>query len=361
MSDTLEMNEINEQLNELQKDIDHHRALVARFQSMLRSIPDGLICTDRDGIIFEVNGTVEKLLGFTEDELCGNTPEFFYRDKKEYTKQRTYWFPENQTAVHTPFEAGFTNKQKNGLTVEILSTCVTNTSGELLCYLSLIRDISKRKKLEERLRTKESTFRTVADFTYDWEIWLHPDGTYRYISPSCLRITGYSPEEFSTDPSLFESIIHRQDRTVWEEHHAENQEQRLQQREVQFRIIKKDGSTAWIEHACQTVIGKNGEILGYRSSNRDITKRKNFETELSSALLEIERYKEQLEAESAYLQEEIKLEYNYESIVGTSNALQYVLGKREQGRSCSPEPFTIPAGVKAGPWSRSTVPICPPL
>ena len=49
-----------------------------------------------------------------------------------------------------------------------------------------------------------------------------------------------------------------------------------------------------------------------------------------TALSEIKELKDQLEAETAYLQEEIKLEYNDENIVGQSDALNYVLYKVEQ-------------------------------
>ncbi|RJP47790.1 MAG: PAS domain S-box protein [Desulfobacteraceae bacterium] len=49
-----------------------------------------------------------------------------------------------------------------------------------------------------------------------------------------------------------------------------------------------------------------------------------------ASLLEIKKLKEQLEAERAYLQEEIKLEYNHENIIGQSDGLKYVLFKIEQ-------------------------------
>jgi transcriptional regulator with GAF, ATPase, and Fis domain len=49
-----------------------------------------------------------------------------------------------------------------------------------------------------------------------------------------------------------------------------------------------------------------------------------------TALSEIKKLKDQLEAERAYLREEIKLEYNYENIIGQSDALKYVFYKVEQ-------------------------------
>ncbi|MFH0994180.1 MAG: sigma 54-interacting transcriptional regulator [Pseudomonadota bacterium] len=49
-----------------------------------------------------------------------------------------------------------------------------------------------------------------------------------------------------------------------------------------------------------------------------------------TALFEIEKLKDQLEAEKAYLQEEIQLENNHENIIGQSDGLKYVLYKVEQ-------------------------------
>ncbi len=52
-------------------------------------------------------------------------------------------------------------------------------------------------------------------------------------------------------------------------------------------------------------------------------------TELQEAYTKIEQLQKQLQAESAYLQEEIKLEHNFENIIGQSQALQYVLHRVE--------------------------------
>ena len=54
------------------------------------------------------------------------------------------------------------------------------------------------------------------------------------------------------------------------------------------------------------------------------------ETDLRNAYKEIADLENQLEAESAYLQEEIRLDHNFESIIGNSAALKYVLYKVEQ-------------------------------
>ena len=130
-----------------------------------------------------------------------------------------------------------------------------------------------RKQSEEALRQAELEYRTVAEFTYDWEYWSNPDGTIRYMSPSCTRITGYSPEEFVNRPSLIREIILPIDRGAWDQHFRESR-RGVPSHEIQFRIRKPDGQVRWIEHACQSVRSPQGEFLGYRVSNRDVTERR---------------------------------------------------------------------------------------
>jgi chemotaxis protein methyltransferase CheR len=61
----------------------------------------------------------------------------------------------------------------------------------------------------------------------------------------------------------------------------------------------------------------------------DISDRKQAEIELKEAYTEIEQLQIQLQAESAFLQEEIKLEHNFENIIGQSEELKYVLHRVE--------------------------------
>lgn len=54
-----------------------------------------------------------------------------------------------------------------------------------------------------KLKASEEKFKTVADYTYNWEYWLCPKGTVLYNSPSCKGLTGYDKDEFHRDPELF--------------------------------------------------------------------------------------------------------------------------------------------------------------
>ncbi|MBN1659832.1 MAG: PAS domain S-box protein [Anaerolineae bacterium] len=122
-------------------------------------------------------------------------------------------------------------------------------------------------------------FRLVADLTYDWEYWIGPAGEFRYVSPSCERITGYPPEDFVADPGLLARIVHPDDRQLAEQHERGDSEGAP--RTVEYRIVTRGGEERWIGHVCRPVYAADGSWAGYRASNRDITEAKRIEEALS--------------------------------------------------------------------------------
>ena len=133
------------------------------------------------------------------------------------------------------------------------------------------------RRAETELRESEERYRTVADFTYDWEYWVAPDGSLRYCSPSCERLTGYHAEEFVRQPSLLTEIIHAEDRERVGSHFDELPAHDYSPHELEYRIRTQSGEERWIGHVCQDVRGRNNAYLGRRASNRNITKRKRAE------------------------------------------------------------------------------------
>ncbi len=185
-------------------------------------------------------------------------------------------------------------------------------------------DISELKRIQEELRESEQYYRMVIDFTADWELWVNPDGTLRYCSPSCECISGHKAVEFLQQPNLLGEIVIPEDKEIFDQHMCEVGS-KPEPRDFQFRILRTDGAVRWIEHYCQPVTGDSGEFLGVRASNRDITDRKVAELKLGEALANVERLKAQIEADYTYLQEEIKLELGFDKIVGDSKELKEVL------------------------------------
>ena len=154
-----------------------------------------------------------------------------------------------------------------------------------------IRQINEslEQRVKERtreLRENEEKFRTVADYTYDWEVWETSEGSCLYCSPSCKRVTGYSPEAFMADSGLLAQLIHPEDLQRWKAHHTSVHYPEKQEaptgsaNELEFRILHRNGEVRWINHICYHVYDPKGHDLGHRISNRDITERKRLEAEV---------------------------------------------------------------------------------
>jgi PAS domain S-box-containing protein len=159
----------------------------------------------------------------------------------------------------------------------------------IISYLLHQRQI--RRRSEEKVMQTEQKYRTVADYTYDWEYWQNPDGSLQYVSPSCDRISGYSVQDFMDNPSLFQDIIVPEDRKVWDEHGC-SVRNGMKSEGIQFRIQRPDGEIRWIEHVCQTIYDQEGNNEGVRASNRDITERESYKSEttrLQSELAHMDR------------------------------------------------------------------------
>ncbi len=139
-------------------------------------------------------------------------------------------------------------------------------------------EITERKKAEEALKSSEVKFRTVANFTYDWEYWVGPDGNIIYMSPSCKKITGYEAEEFVKNPKLLTEIVYPEDQKIFGAHFELNSLDKEHQ--IDFRILTRSKEIRWIAHVCQPVFDNDGKWLGRRVSNRDINDRKQMQEKL---------------------------------------------------------------------------------
>jgi two-component system, cell cycle sensor histidine kinase and response regulator CckA len=150
-----------------------------------------------------------------------------------------------------------------------------DADGKALRMAGTYQDITSRRQTKEALRQSEERYRTVADFTYDWEYWIDLDGKFVYVSPSCERVTGYTAQDFFDDPGLFEKIVQPDDLALVTAHWQEARKSEPTRTYCfDFRIVHRSGEVRWINHACQPVHGVDARPLGRRACNRDITDRK---------------------------------------------------------------------------------------
>jgi PAS domain S-box-containing protein len=87
---------------------------------------------------------------------------------------------------------------------------------------------------------------------------------------------------------------------------------------------RKDGSPVWVEYT-STPIRDGSLVVGAVIVFRDVSQRREADERLHAALTEVDRLRERLELENAYLQEEIRIEANPRGIIGQSEAIQKTL------------------------------------
>ncbi len=237
-----------------------------------------MICRHRaDGTIIFANRAYRQYFDRTSENLVGRRflPKIPWPDRLLLRSCRASMTPSNPTMVFEHQVSMHGDIRWNQWQIR----GIFDRHGSLTEYHSVGTDITDRKDVQEALREAEMRYRTIADFTYDWEYWINPNGTLRYVSPSCERITGYTAQQFLDNPALLQSIILPEDMEVWLQHsHSSPDAPPL--REIQFRIRRGDGAVRWIEHACQPVVDDSDTFVGFRASNRDVTERKHAEIAL---------------------------------------------------------------------------------
>ena len=188
---------------------------------------------------------------------------------------------------------------------------------------------SRHGRAKAALRTSEERYLLAlagsTDGLWDWDMLSNTV----FYSDRFREILGYSFEEFPGTIEAFRSRLHPEDvEAIWAE--IERHLQECVPYKVEYRLRTKSGEYLWFLARGQAIWDTDGNAIRMSGWIQDITERKLAELNLKGALSEIKELKEKLEVERAYLQEEIKLEYNYENIIGQSDGLKYVLYKVEQ-------------------------------
>jgi two-component system cell cycle sensor histidine kinase/response regulator CckA len=232
----------------------------------------------RDGRYIYCNPAGAAMMGFDNPEDMRNLPleTNIPPDLLGEIKERARRISEGET--NPPIHMPLIRPDGTEIISESISKPIMLPDGPAILIIG--KDITEQSKAENALKESEERYRIVADYTFDWEYWLAPDGSLPYVSPSCERITGYRREEFQNDPELLTQIIHPADRAIFLNHLVEIEHDQEKCAGLSFRITSRDGRERWIEHVCRPVIFDSGIFGGRRVSCRDITDRTKAEEAL---------------------------------------------------------------------------------
>ena len=276
-----------------------------RLRFHFENSPLGIVEWDSNFVVTQWSNEAQNLFGWRKEETIGkqlNSLNITLEEDIPIVSQTIEILKSGKQKMVISTNRNYT---KEGKVKECTwyNSVLTNKSGELTSILSLVQDITLRKKAEnvlkklneelevkvaerteellksnDEIKLAEEKYRTIANYNVDWESWLGPDGRFIYISPSCSRISGYSVDDFMNDPTLNYRIAHPDDREMVEKHHNESHKVGIPGNPMDFRIITRNGEEKWISHSCQPVYNDEGKWLGQRGSNSDITQRKKAES-----------------------------------------------------------------------------------
>lgn len=283
---------VNSEIGEVESIIEHVRDVTetkkyqdavkeseARYRELFETIENGVAIyqptDDGDFILVDFNPCAERLDHVEKAKILGKKVTEIFPGVKDFGLFDVFKRV-NQTGileVHPVSEY-----QDERLRAWRENTVYKSPTGEIV---AVYVDVTEQKKIEEALYQSEERYRTVANFTHDWEFWISPSFELLYVSPSCERITGYTAEEFLEQQDFLLKIAYPDDVEFVTSH----MEQFIKSQEpcdlsIDFRIIHKDRRVVWINHVCAPVFNGEGKYLGRRVSHRDITDRKLLEQAL---------------------------------------------------------------------------------
>jgi PAS domain S-box-containing protein len=156
---------------------------------------------------------------------------------------------------------------------------------------------------------------------------VNAEGKTTFVNPAAERLLGWSAEELVGRE--IHPIVHHShhDGSHYPDHdcpiYAAFRDGAVHNVDNEV-FWRKDGSPVWVEYT-STPIRDRSTVIGAVIVFRDVSQRHAADEKLHAALAEVDRLRERLELENAYLQEEIRIETNPRGIIGQSEAIQKTL------------------------------------
>jgi two-component system cell cycle sensor histidine kinase/response regulator CckA len=184
------------------------------------------------------------------------------------------------TAGQFNVEYRFRRKDGSYIHIEDNGIFLHNELGQSTRMLGTMKDITERKRSQVALRQSEERFRRLAENAQDviYRLRLGGDPRFEYLSPAITVVTGYSPDEFYTDPQLGLKIVHPEDLPFLDVLSASGTGDFGTP--AIMRWIRKDGSIVWIEQRNVPIFDQAGDLVAVEGIARDITERKRAEEAL---------------------------------------------------------------------------------
>ncbi len=255
-----------------------------KYRLLFERNPAPMIIYEKESMkLLSVNDAFSKHYGYSRKETAGMFLSDLYSDRDK-----------KPLATRVRKLMGFTHVgerhhvKKDGTLITVISSSHEMNYLGKNARVAVLTDITERKKIEKALRESEERFRRLAENADDaiYRIELYPEQRFSYVSPAITRLTGYTPEDHYSDPSLGLKLVHPDDRSLIE--NLTNNPDRIRE-PVTLRWIRKDGKVIWTEQKNVPVYDSKGKLIALEGISRDITLRKTQEEEITKLSVGMEQ------------------------------------------------------------------------
>ena len=143
----------------------------------------------------------------------------------------------------------------------------------------------ERKRILEALRENEQRYKLLIESTSDYIYTVaihHGVAGATTHGPGCVAVTGYRPDDYARDPTLWYRMIHEEDRAAVLED-AKRAIAGLPTTPVEHRILHKDGRLRWVKHTSVSRRNERAEVIAVDGIISDITERHAAEERLRNS------------------------------------------------------------------------------
>lgn len=251
-----------------------------RFRLLVDSIKDyAVFLLSTEGRVVTWNAGARAIKGYTAEEIINQPISRFYspEDAAAGKPQKLLAIAARDGRVED--EGWRYRKDGTAFWADVVITALRDTTtGELVGYAKVTRDLTERRAAEESLRASEERFRLLVESVEDYAIYmLDPEGRVSTWNAGAQRIKGYAASEiigehlsrFYTEEDLRAGKLENELETA----------ARVGRFEDEGWRVRKDGTRFWANVVLTALRGARGELIGYAKVTRDLTERRALEEE----------------------------------------------------------------------------------